>query len=121
MIAERTQAQKVLTPSTGIVQLYQHSVSSDIRYSAAVKTFVEQYKAFWLLDEILFFQSFSEISNEPVQVWKFHVYPSGSGCLRCEDEKGDVLLTKVIFSIGFSLPGMTLFLKEKVIQLPEEV
>lgn len=105
-------------PKSG--RLYSHTITSKIRYTEAVKELLETHKAFRILDEIIFFQSFEEISSEPVQIWKVEVFPSRSGRLLCEGEDGFRFLNKILFSMDFPLPHCIFLLKNDVIHLEEE-
>lgn len=100
--------------------LHSHSLTSKIRYTDAVKELLQKYNAFWLLDEIIFFQSFEELSSEPVQIWKVEGFPSRSGRLLCEGEDGFRFLNKILFSTDFPLSCCTFLLKKDVLHLEEE-
>jgi hypothetical protein len=105
---------------TGSQTIYRHSLGM-LRYTEGVKYLAQEAQCYWLLDAIGSYQHrlLANPKLKEFQIWRLAVKDE-SGVLICEEDTDIEVLRQVIEYTGFPLPGITLYLTDKVLMLPSE-
>jgi hypothetical protein len=93
---------------TGAQQWFRHYLIKDVLYTEGVKYVADSAVAYWLLDEMAFFQSIKKVAAEAFQVWSLAV-KNNQATLTCDDGNNNVVLSKTIAFTDFPEPGIQFY------------
>ena len=108
---------------TGTENWWKHALSGYI-YTDGVKYVAETFKAFWLLDEIMFATKFEKNPTTKAKMERFGAWTlkveNESAVLTCTDGNDNELLRKEIEYTDFPHPICTMWMEGGVLILPSE-
>ncbi|MDI1254573.1 MAG: hypothetical protein PSV16_00605 [Flavobacterium sp.] len=117
---DKTFTKADLAQFTGTENWYRHMIVRAVLYTDGIKYLAERAGAYWLIDEIAFYQLSKPVAVEEFQLWKLTVDPDEKGILQCEDGNGRILLTKKIPYTDFPFDDIKIFFTNNVMMLPSE-
>ena len=111
-----------LSQFTGSENAYRIFLGSKAVMTEGVKYLAEQAGAFWLVQDIIFYQIENpQWRNQSLQAWKLSVNKENdSAVLTCTDGDYNVLFKTDIEFTDFPLPEVTLWFIDGTLLLPSE-
>lgn len=105
---------------TGSETFTRHARYHSFIYTEGVAYLAEKAGAYWLIDDILMYQSDQAIKDLQFQTWILAVHDEGGATLRVEDgDKNHIKSFDVAFT-DFPLKEITLWLVDRTLLLPSE-